>query len=446
LIRIQQYSLSLDLSACHLINGAANLHSTTAEARPTLGSLSLTNGQLASVTLGRLALNVAYRIIYPLQPFLAQHLHVDLRMVSALVTVQVLASIVSPLGGTLADTRGERATMTAGLSLFCIGAALCALSGGFGGFLAGYALIGLAVALYQPAAQAYLSKRTSYERRGWALGVFETSWAAAALLGVAPLMQLVQQTGSSVAVFWILLAAGACSLALIRFGLPRLPNAGVGSAHQAAGARQPIDWRALRTPSVVGVLGLLLLVACATDMMFVVQGAWSKAAFGANDAQLGQVFGMLGIAELIGSLSSTVLVDRVGKKRAVLAGYLLTAAAMFVLPLSEGSWLLFLPLYFLFDLFFEFSIVASFPLVSGVAPTVRGTLMALSVLILGVGRAIGSQLATPLWSSYGIWANGLIGAGLLLAGILLCWALVRENEAEGTGEREQATEVERLAL
>ena len=427
------------------------MQSTTVEARPTPGAVNtLTNGQLASVTLGRLALNIAYRIVYPLQPFLAQHLQVDLRTVSALVTVQVLASIVSPLGGMLADTRGERATMTGGLGLFCAGATLCALSSSFGGFLAGYTLIGLAVALYQPAAQAYLSKRTSYERRGWALGVFETSWAVAALLGVAPLMYLVQQTESAAAVFWIVLAAGVCSLALIRFGLPALPHLDPSTSSvrgdQAGGARPRIDWRALRTPSVFGLLGLLLLTACGVDMIFVVQGAWSKASFGANDAQLGQVFALLGIAELIGSLSTTVLVDRVGKKRAVLAGYALTAAMMLALPLSEGSWLLFLPLYFLFDMFFEFSIVASFPLASGVAPTVRGTLMALSVLTIGMGRAIGSQLATPLWSSYSIWANGLIGAGLLLSGVLLCWALVRENEAEGTGDRGQGTEAGSLVL
>jgi predicted MFS family arabinose efflux permease len=347
------------------------------------------------------------------------------------VTVQVLASIASPLGGALADTRGERATMTGGLALFCAGAAVCALSSSFGGFLAGYALIGLAVALYQPSAQAYLSKRTSYERRGWALGVFETSWAAAALLGVAPLMLLVQVTGSSAAVFWIILAAGAASLALIRFGLPALPNSAAGQGDRSGGARQRIDWRAVRAPSVLGIMGLLLLTACAIDLIFVIQGAWSKASFGANEAQLGQVFGMLGVAELIGSLGSTVLVDRVGKKRAVLASYLLTAATMLALPLSEGSWALFLPLYFLFDLFFEFSIVSSFPLASGVAPTARGTVMALGVLTIGLGRAAGSQLATPLWSSYGIWANGVIGAGLVLAGVLVCWALVSENELKG---------------
>ena len=398
------------------------MQSTTAKPIPILGSLpALTNGQLASVTLGRLALNVAYRIVYPLQPLLAQQLQVDLRVVSALVTVQVLASIVSPLGGTLADTRGERATMTGGLALFCVGAALCAFSATFGGFLAGYALIGLAVSLYQPAAQAYLSARTTYDRRGWALGMLEISWAAAALLGVAPLMQLVQATDDTTPVFWVLLAAGAASLALIRFGLPALPD-------HAHGSRRQVDWRAIRTPAVAGMLGLLWLTACSVDLILVVQGAWVKTRFGATEGQLGQIFGMLGVAELIGSIASTLLVDRLGKKRSVLIGYTLTALSMAALPLSEGRWLVFLPLFFLFDLCFEFSIVSSFPLASGIAPAARGTVMALSILTLGIGRAVGSQIAEPLWSSSGIAANALLGAGMTFAGVFVCWALVRENE------------------
>jgi len=381
----------------------------------------LTNGQLATVTLGRMALNVAYRIVYPLQPFLAQHLHVDLRTVSALVTVQVLASVASPLGGTLADTRGERATMTGGLALFCLGAALCALTSSFGGFLAGYALIGLAVALYQPAAQAYLSARTSYARRGQALGVFETSWAGAALLGVAPLMQLVQSTNDSAWVFWILLAAAGCSLVLVRFGLPPV-------AQCSGGSRQKLDWTALRAPSVLGMLALLFLSMMAVDMIFVVQGAWAKASFNAGEGQLGLVFALMGIAELAGSLGSTVLVDRVGKKRAVLSGYALTALAMLALPLSNGAWPAFVALFFVFDLCFEFSIVSAFPLASGVAPAVRGTVMALSVMMAGMGRAVGSQIAEPLWSSAGIWANSLAGGAMTIAGVLLCFALVRETE------------------
>ncbi|MBK9941932.1 MAG: MFS transporter [Kouleothrix sp.] len=383
---------------------------------------TLTNGQLAAVTLGRLALITAYRIIYPLQPFVAQRLHVDLRTVSALVTVQVLASIASPLGGYLADTRGERATMSIGLMLFCLGAALCSLSPSFAGFLVGYTLIGLASALYQPSAQAYLSARTSYARRGWALGIFETSWAAAALVGVAPLMQLVQATGDSAWSFRVILLAGLATLALVRFGLEPARRRRVG------GPPRTIDWGALRTPSVLGMLGLFFFTAMGVDLIFVVQGAWSKASFGATEGQLGQVFVLLAIAEFGGSIGSTMLVDRVGKKRAVLTGYTITAISMALLPLSDGSWLLFLPLYFLFDLFFEFSIVSAFPLASGVAPAVRGSVMALSVMMTGLGRAIGSQLAEPLWRTSGIWATGLVSAAAALLGVTLCLLLVREAE------------------
>jgi predicted MFS family arabinose efflux permease len=426
-----------------------NVESTLEDShRATALANTLTNGQLAVVTLGRLALNVAYRIVYPLQPFLAGHLQVDLRTVSALVTVQVLASIASPLGGMLADTRGERTTMTAALAVFCMGAALCALSTSFGGFLAGYALIGLAVALYQPAAQSYLSARTSYARRGWALGVFETSWAMSALLGVGPLMLLVQATGDAHWPFGAILMAGLCSLALVRFGLP--PANLVGGSPTAKTPRTPkrhtiltwrpwrlggstrrIDRRALLAPSVLGLLGLLLLSAGAVDLIQVVYAAWLKSSFGADEAQLGQVFGLIGVAEFGGSLGSTVLVDRIGKKRAVLLGYGLTGASMIALPLSGSSWSLFLALFFVFYLCFEFSIVSAFPLASGVAPAMRGTVMALSVMMNGIGRALGSQIATPLWQAYGFWANGLVAGSAVFLGVTLCWWFVREREARG---------------
>ena len=383
---------------------------------------TLTNGQLAVVTLGRLGLNMAYRIVYPLQPFLAQRLEVDLQTVSALVTVQVLASAISPLGGYLADTRGERKIMTLALTLFCLGAGLCAIAGSFGGFLLGYALIGLGASLYQPAAQAYLSARTSYARRGWALGVFETSWAASALVGVAPLMWLVQATGDSAWSFRSILVAAICSLALVRFGLPPI------APHAASQPRIRLDWRALRAPSVLSILALMFLTALAVDLVFVVQGAWSQASLGASEAQLGQVLALLGIAEFGGSIGSTLLVDRFGKKRTALIGYALTALCVALLPLSDGSWLLFLPLYFLFGLCLEFSIVSALPLASGVAPAVRGTVMALVVMMNGMGRAVGSRIATPLWLGAGIWATGLTSAALIALGVLLCWALVRERE------------------
>lgn len=401
---------------------------TTTGGMPARAASELGLGHLAVVTVGRLGLNIAYRIIYPLLPFLAARLQVDLQTVSALVTVQVIASLASPLGGALSDTRGERASMSVGLAMLGLGALICALSASFAGFLAGYVLIGLAVPFYQPAAQSYLSARTPYQRRGWVLGVLELSWAAAALAGVAPLMLLVQRSGSAAAVFWVLLALALGTLLLLQTSLPP-----AGPPADGPRPRQRIDWGALRMPRVLGVLALLALTMCGVDLILVVQSAWLKADFGADEARIGQVFVLMGAAELLGALGATLLVDRIGKKRAVLGGYILTALAMLLLPLSGGSWVLFGALFFLFDLAFEFAVVSSFPLASGVAPRVRGTVMALAAAVIGSGRAVGSLISEPLWSRFGIGANSALAAGLTLLGVLLCLLFVRETEQEREG-------------
>jgi predicted MFS family arabinose efflux permease len=369
-------------------------------------------------------MTIAFRIIYPLQPFLAGNLHVDLSTISTLVTVQLLTSLFSPLGGTLADTRGERTTMSAGLVLFCIGALFCALSNGFAGFLAGYALIGLSMTLYQPAATAYLSARTSYARRGWALGIFETSWAGAALLGVAPLMLFVQATRSAALVYWILLVAGLISLALIRFILPATPR-----RTHPTNKGMLIDWRVLRNTSIVAVLVMMALIMFAYDLYGVVQGIWLKQDFGANESLLGQAAAIAGAAELCGSLAVILLVDRLGKKRSAIAGFICAALCMAALPFSNGNWGVLVGLLFLFFLAEEFAIVSAIPLISGVAPTMRGTVVALTMMVGNIARAAGASVSTALWERGGIYANTLTAALLTLVAAVGCALFVREAEA-----------------
>lgn len=377
--------------------------------------------ELAIVTIARFVQMIAYRIIYPLLPFLALRLGVDLQMASLLVTMQVAVSLFSPLGGALAAAFGQRAAMSVGLLLFCAGTGLCALSATFLAFLAGYVLIGLGVTFYHPAAQSYLSARTSYARRGFALGIYEVSWAAAALVGIAPLMYLVGETHQPQIVFVVLLAGGVVSLLIVRLLLPPA----------LAGARIEAPLRgALRAPGAWALLAMFVLVLWGADLVFVVQSAWLNQRFGANEALVGLVFAMQGGAELLGSSGSALLVDRVGKKRSLLLGFGLMAAAALLLPLTAGVWLLFLPIFFLFDLGFEFGIVSSFPLASGVAPAARSALLALCTVAVGLGRTAGTLVAEPLWRVVGIGANTTLSAMLIVLGLVLCWRFVHATEAE----------------
>ncbi len=388
------------------------------------GVLPMTFTQLAVITAGKLGLNIAYRIVYPLLPFLASQLQVSLQTVSALVSVQVGAALLSPVSSAVSARFGERTTMVLGTLSFLLGTLICLLSSAFGGFLCGYVLIGIATALYQPAAQSYISARTPYEARGRALGLLELSWAVAAFVGVAPLMLLVQTTGSARPALGVLLAVAAITAVLLRALLPDAPRSPVRHTGTS------MNWSALRIPRVAAMLLMMGMCMCAVDLIFVVQGAWLKDAFNANEARLGQLFAFMGIVELIGSLASALFVDRIGKKRAVVAGYGATAALIALLPFSDGNWFLFLVVFLAFDLAFEFAIVSSFPLASGLAPTARSTVMAVLTSIIGLGRVVGATLAEPLWAGYGIGANTTLAALLTAGGVVLCVLFVRETERD----------------
>jgi len=384
------------------------------------GDDTLTATQLAVITSARLALIAAIRLMYPLQPFLAQQLSVDLRTVSLIVTVQLATSMLSPLGGYLADTRGARTTMLAGVATFCVGVVGCAISTTLEAFLVGYALIGLAIALYQPAAQGYISGRTRYARRAQALGILETSWALAAMIGVAPLMLLVQQQQAVSGAFWLLAGLGIAAALLVGSTLPAAPP----------GARstptEPLDWAVLRRPVVLAACGMALCAFASYNTVVVVQSAWVQSVFVADEATLGWLFGIAGAAELLGALVVAAFADRIGKRRTIVVGFGGTAVMVALIPLTAGHWEWFIVSYALYFFLQEIGIVAMFPLVSEIVPRARGTVLALVITMTGLGSVIGSQLSEPIWSRAGFAANGLTGAALLI-GLLGCVALIRSD-------------------
>lgn len=377
--------------------------------------------QLVFLLGGRLAFNTAFRMIYPLLAFLAVEFGVSLQMASLLVTVQVGATLLSPLGGALADGRGERAALTAGLALFTAGALLCALAPSFWPFFGGYALVGLGTALFMPAVQAYASNRSIYAERGRVLGLLELSWALAALVGVTSLTQLVEARGGWGAAFGVLAAAGAILLALS----PLLD--GTPSGGQAAGPGKGGVLTALRQQSVAPALAFVVLQMCAVELIFVAYAAWLEQDFGAATRQIGLVFGLLGLAELGGSLGATLLTDRIGKRRAVLLGFTATGLLMLALPATAGTWWTFLTLFLLFGLCFEFGIVSVFPLMSGLGERSQGSVLALTVAASGAGRIGGSLLGPRLLEGPGFAANGLLAGLIALGGVGLGLALVREG-------------------
>lgn len=380
--------------------------------------------RLATLVASRFVLNAVFRISYPLIPFVVLRFGVADEQATWIVTVAVLLGLASPLGGWLGDRFGYRAIMLLGLALVGSGTLLATVTPSFGLLIAAFALSGLGTALYQPAMQAYVSALTPYHARGRAVGLVELSWALAGIAAVPPLTRLVELRGDFDIVFLIL----SIALGLAMLGTLLLLPSEHHSVTHAAARREPTG--VLRERSVLGLLLFVFLAVGGVELLYIVQPVWATRTFDASLSALGFASFIFGIGELGGSAASAALTDRLGKLRAATLGFAVAAATFMLLPLISVSWLSYLVAYFLMAICVEFAIVASLTLASTVRVVGRGTIMALTVTALQVGRAIASQLGLPLLNASSLALTAVIAAALTLAGVLAALRFVREGERQ----------------
>ena len=345
-------------------------------------TLQLRPSELMIVTVGRFASTTAFRIIYPLIPFLSDRFDISLQQSASLVAVQTAASLISPIGGRLADRFGERRMMLYAIWAFVIGACCCAVAQDFIWFFAGYLGIGIATAIYVPAGQSYLSARSAYAERARAIGIFEMVWAVSAIIGVAPLMYLINYQQSSDLAYIVLAVLGVASALL----LWRLPD----THHDANATATDTPTPFVFTSHVWFLLLFPLLAFGGIDLFFVSQSTWLKDQLAADEAMIGALFVLIGIAELLGSSAVVMFADRIGKRRSVVYGFSLTCICLIAMALFGQSWWSVAIFIFAFYAIIEYSIVASFPLMSETVPHARGTLMALMTAAVGIGRIFSS--------------------------------------------------------
>jgi EmrB/QacA subfamily drug resistance transporter len=117
-------------------------------------------------------------------------------------------------GAALGDRFGRRRMFAAGLALFVVASAACALAGNIGGLIAARAVQGAGAALVMPLAMALLSAAFPREERGRALGFFSAVTGLALIAGPV--------VGGAIAqglawqwIFWINLPVGVVAIPLI---------------------------------------------------------------------------------------------------------------------------------------------------------------------------------------------------------------------------------------
>ncbi|HEX9011933.1 MAG TPA: MFS transporter [Anaerolineaceae bacterium] len=377
--------------------------------------------EVALITAARFILHTTSRMIYPFLAVFAAGMGVDLRAVSLAITAHNTAGAFGPFLASIADSRGRKAGILLGMILFLIGPVLIALHPAYPAFFIGLIFVAVGVSVVIPSTYAYLGDQVAYERRGLAISITEMSWSAAFIVGV-PLVGLIIARWGWKAPFPLLAGAALAALVLFAWRLPadRGP-------FPPGGAVLSSFWRLLTYgPAAAGLL-MGALATAGNEVVSLVFGIWMGASFGLQVAALGAASIVIGFAELGGEGLAAGLVDRLGKQRSIALGLLVNCLSAVSLLLLGRTLPGALACLFLFYLSFEYTILASLPLITEIFPSARGTLMALTVSAFFLGRALGALAAAPLYQGWGIAANALAAIALNLLGLaLLRWVRVRQ--------------------
>lgn len=189
-------------------------------------------------------------VVAPALPALRASFGLDHRQVGLMMISYILAALVSTaLLADLGDRRGRRPVYLASVGLFALGSLVVALSPAYGMVLAGRALQGVGNGGIVPTASAIIGDALGPARRGRALGLLGATYGMAFVFG-PPLAGVVMVVASW---HWIFLANLPIAALVVAYGLRALPT------ERRAGVHEPIDWTgsllifALLTALVLGV-------------------------------------------------------------------------------------------------------------------------------------------------------------------------------------------------
>jgi predicted MFS family arabinose efflux permease len=332
-----------------------------------------------------------YRMVYPFLAVFGRGMGVDLTTLTLALTARSLAGVFGPFIGSIGDSRGRKAGMLLGLLLFTLGVGLVVIWPTFPAFLLALILSMLGKYVYDPSMQAYLGDRVVYQRRGRVLAITELGWSLSFIIGV-PLMGLLISRYGWTAPFPVLTLLGLLAFGVLAWMVPR---------DKVQAGLQSGLWGNLRKiltyPPVQAGLAMVMLFACANEVINLVFGIWLENSFGLMIAALGAASAVIGISELSGESLAAAITDRLGKPQAVSLGLGLNCLAGLALPILGSDTTGAVVGLFFFYITFEFALVSSIPMMTEVMPSVRATVMAVGAASVSLGRAVGALMATPLY-------------------------------------------------
>ncbi len=376
----------------------------------------------------------------------------------------LIGLFVGGLGfGRLTDVVGRKVMYTLDLSILLVGSVLCLFIHEGWQLIALRLLLGIAIGADYPIATAMLSEWLPRKERGRCMGLLMAWWfvgaAAAYIVGYA----FTQWLGDD-AWRWVLASAAvpAAVIMIARHGTPESPRWLISNGHRdearaaitEALARVPSEAEldvlseheahsgmgfrdAFRAPYAKRTLFVTLFWTCQIVPLFALYtfGPTILSAFGmSGDSVLGSL--LISVLFLIGLAPAIVLIDRIGRRPLIIWSFALMVIPLTILGLFPAA-----PMWVVVACFCAYAFFSGGPSIlewaypTELFPTeIRGTAVGFATSASRIGAAVGTYLLPVGLDHLGLGTTMLIGAGITVAGLVVCIAWSPETNGKSLQE------------
>ncbi|MGQ0550997.1 MAG: MFS transporter [Armatimonadota bacterium] len=378
---------------------------------------------------------LGFATVIPLLPlYLTERLGASVKLVGVVVaTVALVETFFKTAWGGVADRRGPRPVMIAGLILSSIAPLVMSVLRVPILFVPLRLVDGLGSAALLPAAATAIADATTPDRRATGMAVLNMFFLIG--LGLGPVLGLLVAgfAGDFRAGFYLAsaLLAAAAVLAVFMFPLGRRrvhPDAQVGyhTTLHPAGLRAVVA--VLRLSPLLASLYLVAFVQMfGVGLLVPIAAIYAKRVAGLSEQAISVVLFAVVMAVALASVPAGRLADRVGKMRLIVAGLVPGTLGMWLIPFSERLWLLIVA-GALLGVSYALWAPAWMALISELAPAGNlGLAMGASETVQGLGLVLGPLLGGLLWDALGPRAPFIASAAVLTIGTIIAARTIRSE-------------------
>ncbi len=265
-----------------------------------------------------------------LLPLLIDSLHITVEQAGFLaVFYSSAAALASLVTGIISDHYGRKPFLVAGAVVFGCASWMSAHAGSFLDLTVARGFTGLGAGAISTCSIAFAGDYFDYAIRGRALSWISTAYFAAPILGVPLAAQVADRLGWRNTFYFF--AVLAVFVALFSLRLPRDRREATPTLEKWRATSRACRSFFRRRDTRAGLVIAFLVSGGLYGFLYYI-GQWLNSSFGVTTRTIGWVFMLGGLVALIGAPVAGILSDRWGKRPVSIAGNLLLAFSVALVP------------------------------------------------------------------------------------------------------------------